>query len=155
MTISDAMKAAVFSQETEEVFLVLLTLNHIELDEPIRLVNNTEQIVSNGNTFIPFPFRLTLPIDDSTSLPRASLEVDNVDRQIVEAIRTITSAPTVTLEIVRAAAPDVIEISWDDFRLQDVSYNSLTITGTLSMENFIGEPYPSDQFVPSTFPGIF
>lgn len=155
MTISNAVKAALFKQETEEVFLVLLTIDHPELSNPIRLVNNTEDITSNGNLFTAFPFKIVMPLADPNSQPRASIEVDNIDRQIVTAIRTITSSPTVTLQVIMASAPNTIEVEFTDFKLQDTSYNGFTVSGTLSMENYLLEPYPADQFVPSNFPGIF
>lgn len=155
MTISATMKAALFAQETDEVFLFLLTLEHEDLDPTIYLVDNTKDITSNGTVFTAFPFRAILPMNDPQQPPRATIEIDNVDRQIVTAIRSITGPPSISLEIIRAAAPDVIEISLKDFVMTDVRYNKLTVTGTLSYENFLQEPYPGDDFVPSTFPGIF
>lgn len=155
MTLSTEMKAALFQQETDEVFLTLLTLSHEDLAATIYLVDNTENITSNGIVFTAFPFRFTLPMNDPKQPPRATIEIDNIDRQIVTAIRMIQEPPTVSLEIIRAVAPDVIEVSLTDFVMTDVRYNALTVSGTLSYENFLQEPYPGDDFVPSTFPGIF
>ena len=40
-----------FAQETEDVWLVLLTISHADLSEDIRVVNNTVNITSRGLMF--------------------------------------------------------------------------------------------------------
>lgn len=154
-SVSAGFKEAVFAQETGEVFLILVTITHTDLPDPIRVVNNSENINSRGQTFIAYPFEITLPTDTENGNPRATLKIDNVDREIVRAVRTIQTAPTVTLEIVMASDPDVVEIEFPDFQLQDVNYNSLTVEGTLGLEQFLAEPFPGDLFSPANFPGLF
>lgn len=111
--------------------------------------------MNEGTEFIQFPFRISLPSSADNRIPRAHLEIDNVDRTIVQIIRQLTSAPTITMDIVRASDPDVIEASFQDFELRDVRYNALTVEGDLTLESFLREPYPSAQFTPADFPGIF
>lgn len=152
---SAAAKAALFSAETEEAFLVLLTLSHADLATPMRVSSNGVDTLSRGNSFISFPFELTLPDDEENRPPRAKLAIDNVDRQIVSAIRAISSAPTLLIEIVRAAAPDTVEASFVDFKLTNVRYDSTRVEGDLTIEDFTSEPYPAATFSPSLFPGIF
>ena len=148
-------KQAIHAQETDKVFLVLLTINHTDLASSIRVVNNTQDIVSNGDTYIGFPFSIELPRDSDNFQIEAKLAIDNVDRQIVAAVRTITSAADVTLEIIRSDTPDVIEASFANFKLKNVSYNALTVSGTLVFERFDREPYPVDRITPNNFPGVF
>ncbi len=61
MALSDALKQAAFLQDTDEVFLALLTIAHADISPSIRVVNNTENITSNGNLFTAFPFDIQLP----------------------------------------------------------------------------------------------
>ncbi len=42
--ISNTARKAIYDQETSEVFLLLLEINHADLAEPIRVVNNDTNI---------------------------------------------------------------------------------------------------------------
>ena len=100
-TISPTATEAIHKTETEEVFLVLLELSHALIVPPLRLVNNDVDITSNGNLFTAFPFEITLPNDEENIIPQAKLKIDNVDRQIVDVIRSIGTDPVdVLLQVV-------------------------------------------------------
>lgn len=153
--LTPAARAALHAPETADVFLVLLTLHHADMPIPIRVCNNTSDITSRGDVYIAYPFHLTLPDDEDNRPPRARLTIDNVDRQIVQAVRSLTSSPTVTIDIIRAAAPDVVEAQFQDFRFTNISYDSHMVEGDLTVEDFTAEPYPAAAFSPSLFPGLF
>jgi len=73
----------------------------------------------------------------------------------VKAVRSLSSAPSVLIEIVRVETPDVIEAQFQDFRLTNVTYDSQVVEGNLSIEDFTMEPFPSAVFAPGNFPGLF
>ena len=146
---------ALFAAESTDVFIILLTFMHADLAEPIRVGSNSADTVSRGQVFIAYPFDLTLPDDDEGRAPRARLVIDNVDRQIVATLRNLATSPILTLEIVRAAEPDIVEAVFHDFRLRNVRYDSHVIEADLTIEDFTAEPYPAGSFCPSVFPGIF
>lgn len=141
--------------ESNDTFLVLLTLSHADLAEPLRVSSDGQDTLSRGNNFIAYPFELSLPSDEDNRAPRAHLTIDNVDRQIVQAVRTLTSAPTALIEIIRAADPDTVEAKFEDFKLTNVFYDAHTVEADLTIEDFTAEPYPAASFSPSLFPGIF
>jgi len=149
-----AAKQALAASETADAFLILLTIDHPDLAQPIRVTSDGVDTVSRGNIFIAFPFALILPDDSDDRPPRARLAIDNVDRQIVEAIRSIGSAPTVLMEIIRAADPDTVEASFVGFRLTNTRYDELVVEGDLTLESFVAEPYPATIFSPADFPGL-
>lgn len=154
-TVSSSALSAINANETGEVFLILLTISHASLSPSIRVTSNAEDVTSNGDTFVPFPFDITLPADTDQIAAGARLAIDNVDRQIVQAVRNLTSAPTVLIQIVRAADPDTIEAQFVDFKLTNVTYDALRVEGDLTIEDFTAEPFPSANFSPSLFPGLF
>jgi len=154
-SISNIAKEALYSQETGEAFLILLTIDHISLETPIRVCNNASNIVSRGLEFIAYPFELTLPDDRENASPRAKLTIDNIDRQIVKTLRDITSTADVLIEIIRAAEPDIVEAKFINFKLSNVKYDYFKVEGDLTIENFTAEPYPAGIFSPSMFPALF
>jgi hypothetical protein len=153
--LSAAALRASYSQETGEVFLVLLTISHASLATPLRFVNNMTNIVAGGQTYVAFPFDIALPDEREDQLPRVTLTIDNVDRQIVQALRGLKTPPTVTLNVVLASTPDTVEAGPFDFTLKSGEYDALVVTGTLAFEDVLSEPYPADAFSPQWFPGIF
>jgi hypothetical protein len=153
VTLSSAATASIHAEDTDEVWLVLLTINHADLDAPIRVVNNTEDIVSGGVTYIALPFELELP-DQGERPGEARIRVDNVNRAIVEAVRTIQSPPSVEFKIVLASQPDTIEYQHSGLTMRDVTYDLASVQGYLRYEDLSTEPV-ADIITPSRFPGLF
>lgn len=147
--------AAALARETDEVFLVLLTLDHVSLESPIRVVANTESIVSNGLTYVAYPFEFVLPGDVADQTPQAQLSIDNVDRVIIEALRPLTSAPRVAVQVVLASAPDDVQLEVSDLVLRDVDFDVSTVTGVLAWEDPFERKFPKGKYTPSRAPGLF
>jgi len=125
------------------------------LATPICVTSDEVTTVSNGVSFVPFPFDLVLPNDMDSKSYRAKLVIDNIDRSIVQAVRSLTTAPSVQIQIVRAATPDVIEVQFVDFNLTNVTYDAYRVQGDLTVEDFTAEPFPAAIFSPGLFPGLF
>ncbi len=152
---TDIAKDAARSEETSEVFLELLTIDHPDLAAPIRVVNDEIDLTSNGEVFTAFPFELTLPNDEEGRVPRARLRIDNVDRRIVQAIREVSSAPTVQIEVARASAPDVVEVPFPVLQMAKVRYDAFVVESDLILPGLENEPYPAAKFTPKDYPGLF
>jgi len=149
-----AMRAAL-AQETNEVFLELLKIEHASLGAPIYLVNNTESIVSGGNTHTPVGFRMTLPSDEAEREPTAQLVINNVDRSLMDEVRTLTSAPTVTVSVILASSPNTIEYGPVRLEVRSATYDANVITFALGFDAFFNEPISAAKFTPEYFPGLF
>tara|TARA_R110000803_G_scaffold210841_1_gene284328 strand:+ start:43482 stop:43949 length:468 start_codon:yes stop_codon:yes gene_type:complete len=155
MAISTDFKRSAYLQERDDIVIPLVTLSHPDLSNPIRVAYNHDNIVSRGETYIGTYFGINLPIDDPETAPRANLEIDNVDQAIVRAVRGITSPVSVTIEVIRTTAPDFLEVSYEGLEMKNVSYDAKTVTGDLTYESFLEEPYPQARFDPARFPGAF
>lgn len=165
--VSDVFRQAAFAEETDEVVAVLLTLMHGGLTAPIRLSSDsTERLeepveevvygtVSRGERYIYYPFAIELPSDRAEEAPLAKVTIDNVRREITQAIRSITTPPLVTIEVVLASQPDVVEAVFPQFDLVGVTYDSLAVEGKLTLDSLAGEPYPAGRYDPARFPGLF
>lgn len=162
--LSNAAKAAIFAQSTDRAFIVLITINHSTFTQPIRVASDPKEllpdsglrgVVSRGMEFVFMPFSINLPAQDDTGVAKASISVDNINREIVAAVRRASSALSITIEIVLDSSPDTLEASMEDFRLERVTYDAMTVSGDISLEYFDLEPFPSRRFTPSDFPGLF
>jgi hypothetical protein len=156
-SLSTTAKQAIFSQTSDEVFLVLVTVDHPDMAQPIRVTSDGVDTISRGNTFIPFPFSLTLPSESEDSPPRAILSISNVNLSVITEIRkaSVDPPPSVLIEIVLASDPDTVEVTTPTFELQNVSYTAAAIQGNLGVESLVGEPFPAGRITPANFPGAF
>lgn len=154
-TLSGLLRQQINRGEMDEVFLWLVTLSHPTMPTPIRVVNDRQDIVSRGNTFQAYAFLFELPEDDGETIPRGRLVIDNVDRSIVDEIRTLTTPMTCLIEGVLASQPDYVEITLQDIMLREIKYNAQTISGTLYVEDYLNKRVPADTFNPSEYEGLF
>jgi hypothetical protein len=154
-SLSSAAKAALTFQETGEIYLMLLTIQHPALIPSLYFANNNADITSRGNTYLAWPFQVALPEEREDTVPTIQIVIDNIDRRIMAGIRSLPTAPTVLLEVVLASSPDTVEAGPFNFTLRGVDYDALTITGTLSPEDILNEPFPQYTYSPASFPGLF
>lgn len=153
-TLSPALLAQLYGQDSNDPFLMLLTISHASFTT-LRLVNNTEDIVSNGNTFTAFPFRVNLSVDDGESSREVGIEFDNVSLQLIDEIRTVTTPMAVKLEMVLASDPDFIQIEVNDLQIRNITYNKQTVTAKLIMDDFLSTELTSEKYTPTLYPGLF
>jgi len=161
--VSGTFKSTVFGSQTDEAYIVLITVDHTDMVSPIRATSDGVITVSKAlykgdsldKNFYPYPFSLTLPDDTERPFSHGRLVIENVSQVIIEAVRSISTALLITMQIVLASDPDTVEVEFPEFELVDVSYDAQTISGSLSIESFVEEPFPGDSFIPSYFPGLF
>lgn len=154
-TLSSPALAAIYAQETREVFLELLTITHAALPSPIRLVNNPTDVTSRGNVYIRFPFLMRFHADQNEEIPNAELQTDNVSQELLVALRAISGRAIVVAEMVLASSPDVVEYGPMTYKLIGFAGDATQLTLTLSYEPLTSEPYPSGIFNPTDWPGLF
>lgn len=152
--MSTAATESINAEQSDEVWLILLEITHPSLVTPIRVVNNTQNIVSNGNTYLASAFTLSLP-DDVQGLSYVQLEIDNVDRLIVDTIRALATPPSVSLSVILADTPDSVEFGPHQMTVSDVDYDASTVKGTLIYEDLLNEPFPGRSFDKANYPGLF
>jgi hypothetical protein len=146
------------AQETDEVTVVLLTIEHPQLNPPARICSDAVDLVSRGETFKGgIPFEYALPDEDPERQVSVRLSLDILDQALVVLIRTIPPdpRPTVTLEVVMAATPDIVEAGPYIFELVAADWDVTTAEFEIGFEDLLNEMCPAQRFLPSTHPGLF
>lgn len=166
-TLSTYAISSMMGEESSDYPILLLKLSGggltsdilISSDPTQRVLETTEDIfygtISNSKTYYFIPFQLSLPDEDDTGTSQMSISFDNVGRDLVPAIRNATSAPDVQVDIVMSCSPNIIEASFPDFIISSVEFDELTVSGTLTLDLFDDEPFPSGTMTPSNLPGLF
>lgn len=163
---ANAIKA-MFSQETDETLITLLTITGTGISPAIRLADNYIERIAESSSDVVYgvtsnlveytflPFSISLPTEEQEASPRCQITLNDVTRYLTPTIRSISAPPTVQIDLVLKSAPDVVEISFGGFLMGNISYNANTITADLVVESLDVEPFPAHTFTPSYFRGLF
>jgi len=147
---------AMFAQETEEIFLMCLRLEHPSFDEPLLVVQNNRDVERHEGTFKASFFELSLPEDAPDVVPQVNLTVDNVDRSITDAIRNLTGRVKIVMDVVLASSPNTVEAGPFEFYMLSAMYNAQSVQATLGFEDdILNMVFPKGKYTPANSPGLF
>lgn len=159
--------AAANAEESGVFPILLLTVTHPDLAEAIRISTDPTQriietdseviygTVSNGDNYLFLPMQIKLPGEQEEGLSAMQIELDNVSRDLTAIIRSISTPPSVNVDIVLNSDVDTVLASWPEFLMVNVKTTAQSISASLTLETLVREPYPAGTFNPSEFPGCF
>lgn len=153
--LTPELLAQMFAQESDDAFLTLVTLSHETFADDIRLVNNTVEIQSRLQTFMPFPMRIRFPVDDGETAREFSIDFDNVSLTLIEGIRTVTTPISVKIEMVLASMPNLVQVEQAELKIATLTYNKTMVSAKIILDNFLNTEMTSERYAPSNFPGLF
>lgn len=137
-------------------FLWLLTISGGGLTEPARVVNDTRDVISQGELFLALPFEVTLPKQAAKETPRAQLVMDNVGRELVYQLESLTPGVELlaTLQCVYRETPDVVEMEFTA-PMSGIRVTPLTASASIGPGDLLRRPTTNLRFDPFTSPGLF
>lgn len=153
-SLTNNLLAQLYGERSDDPLLMLVTLTHTSFTT-LRLVNNTEDVISRGNTHIAFPMRINLPAEDGVNVLKSQIQFDNVSLDLIDEIRSVTTPIDTTIELVLASDPDTVEISFNEFKISNVRYDSRTINADLFLDDFLHTELTSERYTPTIYPGLF
>jgi len=155
-TISTAAKKEIFASQSGAVFLFVLQIAHSTIST-IYLVNNNEDVTYDGNTYTAYAFKFTPPSDKEGNKDSAKLLISNVDRTLLATIRTISTPLAASAAVIMILPNGTIskEAGWWVFDLKDITYDVMTISGTLSFNFELNHNASQTKYNNLTFPAIY
>jgi hypothetical protein len=149
--------AAMMAPETSFAFIYLLTITtSAPLD--LRFTNNSVDVSSSVSgspeVYTRLPFDIVLASHEEGKLSEARLTLDNVSRTLIDDIRSQAEALKVRIDIVSTEDVDTLVASFQDTVLRNVSYDALSITGSLVTENLKAENF-SQLMTGRYYPALF
>lgn len=165
--ITPQIQADLESQSSPNALLGFLTITHRNLSHPIRVVSDPLSFVVGGLEFVGCPFEFQL-LTDEDQAPTTQIRIQNVDRRIGEAIRTVPDRAQVMLEarstadfdlsvVPRAERPggSSVVYGFRYFDLIDVTVTALDVVGIVMLRDYTQEPWPGKRATQSRTPGLF
>lgn len=136
--------------------LYLLEITHPQLSVPVRLVRDTQDIVSNGNTYIAMDFRIQLPDDLQGKLPRAPIQIDNVGRELTQWIDESNGGRGAEVRVMQVMRDDPDTLEYDvTMDLLSVRQNGAFVTGELGYQDTLNLPALAMSYRPDNTSGAF
>jgi len=145
---------------TDSVFLVALKIDIPGLADPVRVINNSENFIWKGETWIAFPFTIDELSDQAgKEIPTVTISLSNVNRvmeiyleQYDTYIKTNGFSPiTVEISVINTA---VIAVNGNAdaevthyFQLRQPKTNSKTATFILSADNPFMRRFPQNRIL--------
>jgi hypothetical protein len=149
-------KSTLAKVSMEETPLILLEIDHPDLPSPVRVVNDTLNLTSNGNEYIAFPFNCILPDDYENRLPRAILSISNVGRDLMQWLETSDGGNGATARFQQVMRSRPNQIEWEiTMSLFNVTANNLEVSAELGFENLFAKPASSISYRPENSAGLF
>lgn len=134
----------------------LLEIKNRSFSSPMRICNDVQDFVSQGQAYIGLPFGFTLPDDESGSAPRMVLALDNVGRGITDELERLLpgSVTEAILIIVARDTPDVHEHHYR-MPLTGVTLSGATAQATCGVDELMRQAACKQMANPFTLSGIF
>lgn len=153
---STAYKSTLAEVSADETPLILLEITHASLGTTVRICNDTIDVTSNGNLYIAMPFRCTLPDDFENRIPKASLSIDNVSKDLMQWIESSNGAKNAQVRFIQIMRSRPNTIEWEiTLTMFNVKATVQEITGELGFQNLFSKPAISIQYRPENSPGVF
>lgn len=153
--MSTNFQRAIRARETGEVLLELVTLSHAGFRSTIRRVDNTEDIVSRGETWLARPMQVVLPRETASGSTTGRIVFDDTDLEVSEALRAVATPPDVVIEIVRASDTEAVERSYRHLEVSTVTIDDVVATVGLGLADYRREFFPAGTMSPPEFPALF
>ena len=157
--------------DSDEIEVALFRIRHPEMAAPLLLsTDNTERLQVDPEIYgtrstwggvnpVTDPYlwiiaSAVLPGDAEDAPASAQIVLENLDSEIVEVIRSVTTPPDIDIAVVLASSPDLIEEEHLGLQILACDVNAGEIVLTLSQENTDLEPFPPGRRTKLRFPGL-
>lgn len=153
---SAAYKSTLAGVSAPEAPLIALEINHPDLSSPVRVINDTQDLTSNGDLFVACPFRCSLPDDFESQLPRARLAIDNIGRELMAWIELSSGGAGSTCRFIQLMRSRPDQIEWEiTMNLYNVRATMMEVSADLGFDNLFGRPACAFEYRPELAPGLF
>jgi len=155
-TYSAPARREISKVNADNLPIILLEIDHEDLVDPIRVVNDRQDIVFETNTYTALSFRIALPTDLQQGLPRATLAIDNVGKELVQWLETSSGGAGTTVRIIQVIRSDPSTAELDmTMILSNIAVTAAVVSGELGFDDILNIPGVTLAYTPDVAPGLF
>ena len=136
--------------------LTALEIDHPAIAPPVRIINDTEDRVIEGNRYLALRFDAKLADDVEGQTPVAELAIDNVGRDLTQWIEATGGGLGASVRVLQVLDIDDPPVEWELIMdLAGVQIDAERITARLGFDPLLGRPAVALRHDPQTSPGLF
>lgn len=142
---------------TDAPFLICIEMKNDMLDEPVRLVRNTEDIIWNKSTWYAYPVEIENYTEDGKTLPALNLKVSAGGGTLVTYLQKYNGLADsiVNLYIINSKLLDVSTPEMElAFQVTSTSYDEQWITFTLGPSPELANRFPAWRYLTDFCPFV-
>lgn len=164
--VSLSARSAAMAEASAAVPIILITITHTDLAEPIRLATDATERLSTdplrygvrhqGEVYYYALVGVPLPERGQDAAETVSMVIDIVTPDMAGLAGLVTSPARVDLVQVMSDAPDVVEVAFVDMEMRSASIDTQadTITVEIGRMPRLDEPAQRHRMTPDRFPGL-
>ena len=140
------------------VWLVLFTVQHPQMPAPLYLVSPSfVSVNSRGKDYLPSRFDVEFPSESFESTGRARIVMDGVSGVILNALQSLPSSPTFTIEVVLESDLDTVQLAISDLEIEASvrTEGANRLSAELTSSRFAQLPFPGINMDRARVSGIF
>ena len=160
-TLSNAIKEAYASAPVDDIIYHTLEFDHPSFPNPVYVVQGFDDITTTGTPatkWTAIPFDLKLPEVAPIGPPQLQLTVDNVSRELMQAIDLAAESGQQISVTYRAYLSTDLSKPQNDppftLKLINISVSPAQITATAALHNFANQKWPRRVYRDEQFPGL-
>lgn len=169
-SLSDAILEAYASAPVADVIYHTLEIWHAAFSVPIRVVRDYQPLDARLEagaprnpgalvTFVDYPFDIQPPEQNASSVPQATIVIDNVDQEILAQIDAAVVSSTPITMIYRAFISGRETIGPEnepplELTVLTLSATPLRITATAGFPNLLNRKFPAGEYTLDRFPAL-
>lgn len=130
------------------------TVDGVDVDGALRLVNWRWAVISRGKSYVPAGFRFVPPGQGERAAKNARVSINNVDERITTVLESLRVRPSATVERVLAQDPNQVERAYRNFDVASAEWDAREASASLGRRS-TGGPACIITQNPAEFPGSF
>lgn len=140
----------------DEPVLILVEIRNPYLLEPIYLVQDSVDIISNGNTYLAVPMAFQTIYDEYDRTPEATIRISNIGRTLMRFIEQSNGGLNSIIDIkqIRRCEPDLVERSIS-LEAIDLTADIRYITIKLAIHQLFLKKFVRIAYTAENYPGLF
>ncbi|MBD3786828.1 MAG: hypothetical protein IE922_07625 [Sphingomonadales bacterium] len=169
--VSLNFRNAIDAEASGAIEVVLFSIEHDELEAPIRLSTDNADVISDepriygtrsswmGADPATEPYLWVLAdalvpsdLEDAPASGQVSLEL--IDQEMAALVLSFVTRPSVSMAVVLASSPDLIEAEWTGLQIVSADIDTGSIVLSFGRDEIELEPWPAGRMTRGTFPGL-
>lgn len=135
MSYSQGFKVNVNKLNAEEGIYACLIIDHPFISEPVRLINDSKDLVISGDTYLAMPFQVKRQSDIQNELPKVQLSISNVGRSLVKWIDSSGGGRNASIKILLVRRSSSVIEEEIELGISSVSVTMEVVTFNLVIQN--------------------